>query len=224
VSASVLSNNFCYGYCDNTSTSISYYSYNDDDDNYTCTNTCPDGTYASIVFCINCDSSCSTCSISPNNCTNCSNGKYLYNGGCVSTCPTNFKPNINRLCISCDGACGAGLTFDTNVTNVNGQPSLFFNFNSAINFTGNLYSTFAVTSSGRRLLQTGSPGYQIIVIDPQTVQIVFPPGTSSTNLNVQIANPQNIVDSNGNLPSSLSASVKLDGSSLYSTSLSQAPN
>jgi hypothetical protein len=62
------------------------------------------------------------------------------------------------------------------------------------------------------------------VIDPQTIQIVFPPGSTNTNLYVQIANPQNIVDSNGNLPSSLTTNIQLDGSSLYSTSLSQAPN
>ncbi len=142
----------------------------------------------------------------------------------MSTCPTNFKPNVNRECISCNGTCGAGLTFNTNTTSINGQTSLFLNFNSAISLLGNLYSTFAISSNGRRLLQSGLSGYQIIVIDPQTIQVVLPPGSTNTNLNVQIANPQNIMDSNGNLPTSLTTSVQLDGSNLYSTSLSQAPN
>jgi hypothetical protein len=138
VSASVLSNNFCYGYCDNTTTSISYYSYYDDG-NYTCTDACPDGTYASVVFCKKCDPSCSACSNSYKNCTNCSNGKYLYNGGCLSTCPTNFKPNVNRQCISCNGTCGAGLTYTTNVTNTNGQTTVMLNFAAGVTLSGNLY-------------------------------------------------------------------------------------
>jgi hypothetical protein len=79
------------------------------------------------------------------------------------------------------------------------------NFNNDIILSGNLYSTFAVVSNRRRLLQPGSVGYQIIVIDPQTVQIVFPPGSTYSDVNIQIINPQNIRDSNGNLPSSLAA-------------------
>jgi hypothetical protein len=58
-------------------------------------------------------------------------------------------------------------------------------FSNAVSFTGNLYNTFSITSSGRRLLQSsGVTGYQIIVIDPQTIQILFPPGSTNTNINV----------------------------------------
>ena len=82
------------------------------------------------------------------------------------------------------------------------------NFNNDVILSGSLYSTFAVVSNGRRLLQSDITGYQIIVIDAQTIQIVFPPGSTYSNVNIQITNPQNIRDSNGNLPSSLATSVQ----------------
>lgn len=87
------------------------------------------------------------------------------------------------------------------------------NFNNEVNIYGNIYQTISVDSKSRRLLQTSTNlGYQIIVIDAQTIQIVFPPGTSNTDFNIQITNPQNIVDGSGNLPSSLQTSVAFDAS------------
>jgi hypothetical protein len=220
VTSSVSYNNYCYGYCNSTITNITYFNA----DNTTCTAICPNGTYTSVVYCKLCDSSCTTCSVSAKNCTLCSNGLYLYNGGCLSSCPKNYKPNSDRNCISCNGTCSTGLTYNTNVTNINGQTSAFINFNSAINITGNPYSIFSVSSNSNRLLQSSSLGYQIIVIDPQTIQIVFPPGSSAANYNVQITNPQSIVDSNGNLPSTLTSQISLDINNLYSSSISQSPN
>jgi hypothetical protein len=113
----------------------------------------------------------------------------------------------------------------SNVTSINGQTSLFVNFNNPVSLNANLYSTFRVVA-GSRLLQSSSssPGYQIVVVDSQTVQIVFPPGTTNTNYNVQIADPQSIVDANGNLPSSLSTSVQIASTDLYSSSISSAPD
>lgn len=135
------------------------------------------------------------------------------------------KPNVNLVCIPCNGTCDAGLTFTTNVTTINGQTSIFMNWNSAVNISGNLYQTISVGSSTSRLLASGSnPGYQIVVIDANTIQIVYPPGTSADNFNVNIANPQNIVDSNGNLPSSLGSQIAIDSTELYSNSISSAPN
>lgn len=161
ISSSVAYNNYCYGFCNGTATNISYFNI----DNITCTGACPNGTYSSVVYCKPCDSVCSTCTLSASNCTNCSNGLYLFSGGCVTKCPTNFKPNSNRQCISCNGTCSAGLTYETNVTNIGGQTSVFMNFNNAIKISGNLYNTISVTTNGRRLLASGGAGYQIVVID-----------------------------------------------------------
>jgi len=99
------------------------------------------------------------------------------------------------------------------------------NFNNAVNINGNLYDTISVTTNtGARLLQSGTPAYQIVIIDSQTVQIVFPPGTTNTNYNVQIINPQNVMDSNGNIPQNTQSTVGLNANNLYSTNIQNAPN
>ncbi len=220
ISTSVSFDNFCYGYCNITNATQMYFN----SDNKTCTATCPNGTYPSVVFCKLCSSQCSSCSLSPTNCTNCSNGLYLLNFGCVTQCPDKYKPNINRECIFCNTTCGAGLTYTTNATQINGQTSLFMTFSSTVSIK-NPYETIKVNTGGR-LLQTSSSslGYQIVVVGPNTVQIVFPPGASTTDYNIQITNPQNIVDANGNIPNSVAAQVQITGNSQYSTSLSQTPN
>jgi len=103
----------------------------------------------------------------------------------------------SRACTYCGNNCGSGLTYSTNVTTINGQDSLFVNFDSAVDITGNLYNTFSVTTSSARLLQSSTPSYQIVVIDANTIQIIFPPGTSQSSYNFQITNPQNVIGPNG---------------------------
>ena len=105
-------------------------------------------------------------------------------------------PAIDRSCSFCNTSCGAGLSYTTNVTSLNGQTSMFVNFDSTVSITGNLYDTFTVTG-GARLLQTSGLSYQIVVIDANTVQIIFPPGTSQSSYNLQITNPQNVIGPNG---------------------------
>jgi hypothetical protein len=220
-SLSVFANNYCYGFCNTTNTTFKYFG----PDNKTCTDVCPNTTYASIVYCKACSSSCGNCFQTSTNCTSCPNGKYLYGNTCVTTCPTLTKPNVNLVCIPCNGTCDAGLTFGTNVTSSGGQTTIYMNFNADVTINGNLYAAISVVSSTSRLLATGSnPGYQIVVIDSKTVQIIFPPGTSADNFNVKINNPQNIMDSNGNMPSSLGAQISIDSSDLYSNSIDSAPN
>lgn len=221
VALSVFANNYCYGFCNTTNSSLKYFS----PDNSTCTDVCPNATYASIVFCLACSPTCGNCSQTATNCTSCPSGSYLYGNICVTSCPTLTKPNLNLTCIPCNGTCDGGLTFGTNITTVNGQPTIYMTFSDAVSFSGNLYQTISVGSSTGRLLATGSnPGYQIIVVNANTVQIVFPPGTSASNYNIKITNPLNIVSSNGNLLSNLGASVLIDSTQLYSTSISGAPN
>lgn len=181
ITASVSFNNYCYGYCNSTianSTGIYYTA-----DNKTCTTTCPNGTYATIVYCKLCASQCLTCTGTATNCTNCTNGLYILNNVCLTQCPNQYKPVASRACVFCNTSCGSGLTFETNVTSINGQTSMFVNFNQGVNINGNLYDTFRV-SGGSRLLQSGITGYQIVVIDSNTVQIIFPPGTSQSNFNL----------------------------------------
>lgn len=77
---------------------------------------------------------------------------------------------------------------------------MFVNFNKDVNINGNLYDTFAVTTR-TRLLQASPIAYQIVIIDSNTIQIIFPPGTSQTNFDFTITNPQNVIGPNGELPS-----------------------
>ena len=68
----------------------------------TCLSACIDGTYllSDDVTCANCSAKCSTCSISPLNCTKCV-GAFLYNYNCVTKCPNNYYANIDLLCVPC---------------------------------------------------------------------------------------------------------------------------
>ena len=141
----------------------------------------------------------------------------------MTQCPSGYMPAIDRSCAFCNTSCGAGLTYSTNVTSLNGQTSMFVNFDSTVSINGNLYDTFTVTG-GARLLQTGALSYQIVVIDANTVQIIFPPGTSQSSYSLQITNPQNVIGPNGELPNYLSAQIAMDVSNQYSTSVSQAPS
>lgn len=86
ITASVKHNNFCYGYCNFTNPNGVGMFYNPD--NKTCTATCPAGSYSSVVYCKLCDAKCSTCVDSASKCTNCTNGKYIFNFTCVDQCPS----------------------------------------------------------------------------------------------------------------------------------------
>jgi hypothetical protein len=194
----VYANNFCYGYCQNTT--IQYYS----SDNKTCLASCNNGTYLSVLFCKPCDASCTTCNGTATNCTVCSGGMYLQDITCVSSCSTGYKPTSDLMCVFCGDSCGAGLTFDTNITTIDGQANVFMNFNSGVNILGNLYDVFQVQSS-RRLLQAKQnyndysprnvagegtpPPYTIQVVDEKTIRIIFPPGYSADDYQIKIVSP-----------------------------------
>lgn len=82
--------------------------------NMACLNNCPTGTYITTNpnVCSPCDLKCITCDTSSTNCQSCtlsgSNQGYLYNSGCVTTCPggTYITTNPN-VCITCAGQCSA---------------------------------------------------------------------------------------------------------------------
>lgn len=198
ITYSIAANNFCYAFCNVsglvnvTNSSNMYFSI----DNKSCVSSCPNGTYTSLVYCFGCSSACATCINSGTQCLSCNNGLYVLNGSCLSSCPSGYKPNVTLNCAYCGSTCGQGLTYSTNLTTIGNQKAVFLNFNQEVNINGNLYNTFAVTGS-RRLLETSSPAYQIVVIDSHTVQIIFPPGSTQTNFNVRIINPQNVVSNSG---------------------------
>lgn len=104
-----------------------------------------------VLFCKPCSSICKTCSGNATNCTLCANGLYLQNLSCVSSCATGYKPTKDLMCTYCGDDCGSGLTFNTNITTVNGQANVFMNFNSGVNILGNLYDVFQVQTTRRRL-------------------------------------------------------------------------
>lgn len=78
------------------------------------------------------------------NCTLCSDGLYLEEKKCLSSCSKGYKPNSTRNCVFCGDKCDEGLTFETNLTYINGEANMFVNFNSDVNINGDLYKTFVV--------------------------------------------------------------------------------
>ena len=66
---------------------------------------CTDGYTQVGVYCKACDSSCKTCSGSTTTCISCESGQYLYNGACVSTCPSLITVVYNSVCLTCASSC-----------------------------------------------------------------------------------------------------------------------
>ena len=71
----------------------------------TCTNSCPSGNYleSTTNTCITCSSNCLNCT-STMNCLICSSNLILYQGYCISSCPTGYT-NINQTCLACLTGC-----------------------------------------------------------------------------------------------------------------------
>jgi len=79
-----------------------------------CMQYCPNGSYAvnasGIIECLNCSTSCSTCSSSASNCTTCSNSTYLLNNSCVNStgCSNGtFANSAVNMCSSCNSSCSS---------------------------------------------------------------------------------------------------------------------
>lgn len=71
-----------------------------------CLSTCPTGYYSSVFTCEACNSSCTTCVNTPNSCSQCQSGLYLYGQSCVAICPIGFYANITlKTCQSCPSNC-----------------------------------------------------------------------------------------------------------------------
>jgi len=79
-----------------------------------CLNTCPNHTLQSNYSCLDCDSSCLSCSLTVNNCLSCnqsigSNYTFLYQNttnqsSCLSNCPIGSY-NISFSCFACNSSC-----------------------------------------------------------------------------------------------------------------------
>lgn len=80
---------------------------------------------------------------------------------CVNKCNTGYKPVTNLTCVYCGSTCGDGLTYNTNITTIDGQSTVFLNFSSPINITGDLYNTFNVVSNNSKKRLLLSSGYTI---------------------------------------------------------------
>lgn len=66
--------------------------------------TCKSGTYLSPFYdCLNCSTNCLTCSDSIS-CVNCTTGSFLYNGQCITTCPSGYY-KYNTDCQKCPISC-----------------------------------------------------------------------------------------------------------------------
>ena len=91
-----------------TNTTDIYYK---DLDSTTCNLTCPDGQYNSSSIpnlCQRCSSTCITCSVTAENCTNlnCSINYYFLNNSCLSQCPDQYYADFSaRQCKLCTSGC-----------------------------------------------------------------------------------------------------------------------
>lgn len=80
---------------------------------YTCTQICPNGSYANATSftCLLCSSTCLTCNFNSTYCTSCGLGAsgvllYLKNNSCKYECPDGYyRNNSSFQCSSCDPAC-----------------------------------------------------------------------------------------------------------------------
>lgn len=68
-----------------------------------CKENCPLGTYSKGPFCEECNISCKECADNPTKCTDCPDGKYLFNNECVDKCPERSVRDGNK----CLSECGA---------------------------------------------------------------------------------------------------------------------
>ena len=131
VDLSKQADNYCYPFCNSTD---KYY----DAKNTTCLSSCPSGTYLTVLFCKTCDTKCTTCFGTASNCTLCANGLYLQNQVCVSECSSTSRPNSTRHCVYCGSTCDAPLDFSTNITNIDGQNTVYVTFNKDVDVNGDL--------------------------------------------------------------------------------------
>lgn len=71
-----------------------------------CVSTCPQGYYSSIFTCELCNSSCAACANSPNNCSLCQSGLFLYGSSCIPVCPLGFyASSALQACQICPTNC-----------------------------------------------------------------------------------------------------------------------
>jgi len=78
--------------------------------NYTCESSCPAGTFlhTSTSTCITCSPRCLSCT-SATSCLVCNSSFVLFQGYCLSSCPTSYAPS-NGTCIKCPSSCRTCLT------------------------------------------------------------------------------------------------------------------
>lgn len=79
--------------------------------------TCSEGYTQVGVYCKKCDDSCKYCNQDIKTCTSCNTGSYLYNGECISSCPTGESVTVGSVCIKCASNClTCSGTYDTCTT------------------------------------------------------------------------------------------------------------
>lgn len=140
-----------------------------------------------IVYCKTCAAQCETCSITGTNCTRCTDGLYLQNQLCVTTCSSGYKPTITRTCSYCGSSCGDALTFNTNITQIDGQNTIFITFTNNITINGDPNTVFGLQQqTSRRLLASG---YSIVVVDSKTIKIIIQDQSDASKYTVKILQP-----------------------------------
>jgi len=94
---------------------------------------CPSGTYNTIYLtCAPCPTNCLTCDNI--NCFSCTAGTSLYNGKCISVCPTGYF-SLNSQCFPCSSSCNTCSGSSINCLTCQGQLVLDANANCVQNCT-----------------------------------------------------------------------------------------
>jgi len=71
-----------------------------------CVSVCPSGYFAGIYTCNKCNSSCTACTNTINNCIQCQPGLFLFGYSCVNICPVGyFASTTSQFCQPCPNNC-----------------------------------------------------------------------------------------------------------------------
>lgn len=100
------------------------------------------------------------------------------------SCSEGYKPAVSRDCVFCGTSCGNSLTFETNITQINGQNTVFITFSDNITVNGDPNTIFGLQLNSRRRLL--GAGYTIVVVDSKTIKIILDNSMDASSYTVRI--------------------------------------
>ncbi len=97
----------------------------------------------------------------------------------------------------CGTICGNGLDFSTNITQINGENTVFVTFSDSVTITGDINQVFSLQQRTARMLigdnngirRILASGYKIIVVDSKTIKIIMDSSLNASSFTVNINQP-----------------------------------